>query len=115
MAIVPVQPHPPGYYGGTAYLPNGGYPLRLPLAPGVGFGPAFPGAGSLTQGGMKPIFGEGSSGQEKLESFTRLATQERLRFMRERLRQGRAASILSLSGGDPGQGFQLGRKSVLGE
>lgn len=70
-----------------------------------GGGPTFPG---LTTYRNDPVL-------SATLGFERLATQERLRFLRERLRQGRAASILSLSGGDPGQGFQLGRKSVLGE
>lgn len=40
---------------------------------------------------------------------------ERLRFLREQLRQGRLSTVLSVAGGKPGQGFQLGKKSVLGE
>lgn len=71
------------------------------LGPPPGGGPSFAG---LSYAQRQPAD----------SSIGKLYTEERLRFMRDQLRKGRAASILSVSPGDPGQGFQLGRKSILG-
>jgi hypothetical protein len=52
------------------------------------------------------------SGMKRLAG---LESEERLRFLREQLRQGRLSTVLPIGENRPGQGFQLGKRSILGE
>lgn len=86
--------------------------------PPPGTFPVFPGLSTpeTVSAGIPGVYLGGTVPNPLLRGldFKRLQNEERLRFLREQLRKGRLATVVSTGGGSPGQGFQLGKKSLLG-